>query len=267
MLGKRVLLVVGALVLGSVLLWLLERRHVPPAALEIGHATTRITQPRTPDGGVDFEAALNDGEAPPPEENAVVPLIRAAGTKILLGQRERVLQILGAGGGERTDTGVFVPRGPSYPYSDLASLDEKDRAVVRRWVAQNRRTLDLVVAASRRPRLWMPIVRDEDVRWVGGALGEPILDEALGREILRKLQSLPARPDVAPDVDRSERLVLLGGYIREVQKGVRAAGGNPAWAPANVALNAALREFNGLLDEVVPLPALPPDPEDGKPLT
>jgi hypothetical protein len=151
--------------------------------LEIGPDTTRLTGPLTPDGRVDYAAALNAGGAPDPEENAAIPLLRVLGTNALIGNREEVLRLLRAPEDLPAD-GIFLPAPEELPlFLDFEEMDVEQQAVLLDWLRANQAALDAVVEGTRRPRLWWPVVNEP--RTGALALALPIeasrpLGEALG---------------------------------------------------------------------------------------
>jgi hypothetical protein len=103
-------------------------------------------------------------------------LLEALGTGVLLGEVETVLAQVGAPASLPAE-GTFRPAPDHYPYGmPIAELDDAEElAAVERWIDDNRAALDGVVAASRRPRLWVPVVRDAD-----GAIAHALRVHRLG---------------------------------------------------------------------------------------
>jgi len=153
--------------LGGAVVLVLCLRNGPAAqpepegeALEVGHETTRLTGPLTPDGRVDYAAALNAVGAPDPEENAAIPLLRLLGTNSLVGNRAEVLRLLRAPDDLPAD-GIFVPAPEDLPLSmSFLDMEPREQELLLEWLRSNEAALEGVVEASRRPRLWWPVVDD-----------------------------------------------------------------------------------------------------------
>lgn len=128
-----------------------------PVRLAIGYETTRLLEPQSPEGRIDYAAALNAAGAPPPQENAAVAIVRILGTDALVGDEEVVLAMLGAPP-DLPAAGAFLPEPEDYWRAELDEMEGDELAVLSRWLAANQDPLDALVRASRSPRHWWPVV-------------------------------------------------------------------------------------------------------------
>jgi len=163
--------------------------------ITISKATTYLTGPVNEDGTVNYVAAINEiySKGVTRENNAAILLLKAVGPEMIDATvRGKVLEALGvdlpADGGYFMDLGdyvkatmVRVPRSDldEAPLSepDIEALDaarnkaiqQRDKAKAAQWNAEdypdiagwlkaNEKPLELIVAASKRPRYCMPIV-------------------------------------------------------------------------------------------------------------
>ena len=124
--------------------------------------------------------------------------------------------------------------------------------------------LRLTVLMAETPDLWSRIraysLRDRAFQWIEHALAGAHLDAALAATIQSDLQTLRPLPTLDLDVLGVERLRLLGTHTATVRQAILDEGGDPDWHPANVALDAALREVNLAYD--VQASALRATPEE-----
>lgn len=161
----------------------------------ISRETTRLTGPLRPDGYVDYLEAMNDrlSRGVTPESNGAVLLWKAVGREwIDEGIRDRYFRALGIeappadteaflpleewieGLEETTEPEEEEPEDPDVELPDVELLEEaaeeatrrpwteREQPVIARWLERNRRSLDTVVAASRRERFYLPLVTTED---------------------------------------------------------------------------------------------------------
>lgn len=149
--------------------------------------TTRITEPLTADGLVDYAAALNarNSEGLKPEDNAGVLLMKAFGADTIPeANRELYFKAMGiavpANEGLMRDLGQLVredleSRGENGEDTDAYSpfweqqgkatsrpWSRKEFPLVAKWVDANSEALKLAVAASQKPRLFFPLVPPEN---------------------------------------------------------------------------------------------------------
>lgn len=145
------------------LLWLL---FGPEPAIRVSRETTCVTEPLAADGLPDYAAAWVQmaGPAPPPEENAAVVLLEACWPLGIDGDLLAACRALG------------IPSDPPTkslrePHADAASgiSREKFDSVAGRpwkaaefpeleaWLRANQVAIDQIVAASKRPRYWLPM--------------------------------------------------------------------------------------------------------------
>jgi len=158
-----------------------------PAAVTISKETTYITAPLRPDGYPDYVAALNQiaSQGVTPENNAVVLLIRALGPgEMSPPVRKRYFKLLGMEplpetGDYLVDVNAWISRllqaqtaadsQAESGKSEEELCEELERIIDRpwtkeefphwaRWLEENEQALELVVAASRRPRHYSPLV-------------------------------------------------------------------------------------------------------------
>ena len=100
-----------------------------PDGIEIGPETTRLVEPLTTDGRIDYAAALNAVDAPPAADNAAIPLLAILGTDVLVGDRDAVRTLLGA----PRDLPAVASFGPepravwsTEPFSELAEPEREE---------------------------------------------------------------------------------------------------------------------------------------------
>jgi hypothetical protein len=165
---RRWLLILGGLIvlLIGVQLW--------PRPLRPGPDTTRITGPLRADGSIDYAAALNEigSKDVTPENNAAVLLVQAIGPAVI--EPELQLEFFRKlGFGPLPVQGEYLqPLGAAY----IANLDvlkrvqdemeasyrapwqPADHPELAQWLADNEQPLELCVAASERPRFYLPLV-------------------------------------------------------------------------------------------------------------
>ncbi len=154
--------------------------------ITVSKETTWITEPLYPNGAVNYVAALNGrlSEGVTPDNNAAALLMQVMGAKEIPKEiRPGFYQHLGIPVPEN-------PQGDLQPYGDF--LDEylrttggtakkterrklmeksfqtygrpwtrKEYPLVARWLDANEQAIDRIVAASRRPRLYVPIVPED----------------------------------------------------------------------------------------------------------
>lgn len=132
-------------------------------AIKPARDTTYFTKPLRPDGSVDYIAAINEqlSKGVTKENNAVVLLAQAFGPELFDKKRsEQALKVLG----------VKLPVNGKYlQSSEIAGMTitselarrwkAKESPKVAAWLNENKETLDLIVAASKRTRYFVPLVR------------------------------------------------------------------------------------------------------------
>jgi hypothetical protein len=160
----------------------------PAVPFTISVATTRITKPLKPDGTVDYAAALNArmSEGVTPENNAGVLLMQAIGPEAVSeAHREAFFKALGISVPTRNKRlllhyGEFVEEHlkpeqakseiniDRVPYWDQQTQSmkrpwsRKEFPLVAEWLDRNAEAIRLALAASKRPRLFFPIVVSDD---------------------------------------------------------------------------------------------------------
>lgn len=165
---RRWLLILGGLIvlLIGALLW--------PRPLKPGPDTTRITGPLRADGSIDYAAALNEihSKDVTPENNAAVLLVQAIGPAVIepelqleffrqlgfgpLPVQGEYLQPLGAA--YIADREVLKRVQDEMEASYRAPWQPADHPELAEWLTANEKPLELCVAASERPRFYLPLV-------------------------------------------------------------------------------------------------------------
>ncbi|HDZ44005.1 MAG TPA: hypothetical protein ENH80_08705 [Phycisphaerae bacterium] len=169
----------------GVLLVFLVWNYWPVAStITISPETTVITEPLNPDGTVNYFQAIVDrySEGVTPENNAAVLLVRALGPKAFDEEvRSESLRQLGLTEEElKKDTPYFEEltdfyrKHPSAEDDDAWKMQEllaelarrpwtaEDYPLVAAWLEANEKPLQLIVEASRRERLYCPLVSQSD---------------------------------------------------------------------------------------------------------
>jgi hypothetical protein len=177
---------------------------------KISPATTRITEPLTPDGMVDYAAALNTrmSQGVTPENNAGVLLIQVIGAdSVPEAQREAFFKTLGIPKPgkrlllrhgdfvekhlepEQAKTEILIDREPYWDQQTQSMKrpwSRKEFPLLADWLDVNADTLKLTVEACKRPRLYFPIVFAEGESLLLGSLS--LLTSDI-RELARLLTS------------------------------------------------------------------------------
>ena len=163
---------------------------IAPGGIIVSRETTFITGPLRKDGTVDYLAALNQrySQGVTPDNNAAVLLFQALGpAEILKPHRERFFERLGIaplpekGAYLEGFTAYFKRKSPGPPgrkewqerdisqmaYDELSRITDrpwskKDSPIGAAWLEENQEQIDLVVAASKRPRFYAPYVTGRD---------------------------------------------------------------------------------------------------------
>ncbi len=184
----------------------------PNPKITVSKETTFITEPLTKDGYVDYLAALNaiGSKGVTPQNNAAVLLHQAFGPKdIPKEKREHVARLLGIkslpdDGKYFVDSSSFLRRTrkePTKPSLDgnqdsvQAAMGQFERVrempwskdefpLVAAWLAENEKPLELILAASKRPRFYFPLFGSGEPTMVIEAL-LPLAQQA--REAARAL--------------------------------------------------------------------------------
>ena len=181
---KRVLIAAGAILL--VLLVAGVILHWPSRVkIEISPETTYVTGPVMPDGTINYVAALDAmvSEGVTRDNNAAIPLVRALGPGIFSASiRPEVLRRLGLAnlqdqGEYYVPVHVWLPNEADPADRQGLSVDEleeqlktaisapwseDDYPILAKWLDRNTPALDLLVAASKRTRYYVPIVSTSD---------------------------------------------------------------------------------------------------------
>lgn len=147
------------------------------SVIVIGKDTTVLTEPLDADGYVDFQAYLNDvlSEGATTENNAAVLLWHAYGPAYILKEHRKEffkhlgIDLLPEQGDYFRNFEEFVDDGKLRVFAGLArSWTKNEFPDVARWLVANDRALALVVTASKRPKLYQPLVG-----------GSPIMEQPL----------------------------------------------------------------------------------------
>ncbi|GAI85805.1 unnamed protein product, partial [marine sediment metagenome] len=206
----------------------------PSTKITLSHETTRISEPLNDDGTVNYLAAINAqySEGVTKDNNAAILLLQAAGPKILAPViKDKVLAILGLSslpseGDYFIRSGEYAPSSKEiYEFLEEA-LDgpwsAKDYPKLAGWLKANEKPLLLVIAATNRPRYYMPMLSpDEPPRIfsviVAGVQGWREMGNALASRAMLKLDSGDiegAQADLLA-VHRLARLVGQGPTVIE----------------------------------------------------
>ncbi len=146
--------------------WLAWGLFGPEPAIRVSRETTYVIEPLDADGLPDYAAAwlAMAGPAPPPEENAAVLLLQTCWPLVISRDLPAVCRSLG------------IPKDPPSeilrePHHDAASGISRQTCEevggrpwttdafpeMAAWLRENQVTIDRIVAASKRPRYWLPI--------------------------------------------------------------------------------------------------------------
>lgn len=194
----------GALAVGLAMsAWMAKPPELPkrfasgPLPYTISKETTWITEPLRPDGAVDYVAALNArlSEGVTPENNATVLLMQVMGSGVIEPEiREEFYRLLGVPLPETTEgtlqsywdfLGDYLEENePSSnreerqkefneksfdTYSRLWTREEFP--IVAKWLDENEQVIELIVAASKRPQMYVPVLPDDKDRFLLDSLG------------------------------------------------------------------------------------------------
>lgn len=198
------------------------RPEKPRPRVTLSKQTTFVTKPLREDGYVDYVAALNHAasEGVTPENNAAVLLCRAFGPgEIQAETRERFFRMLGIdplpkqgkyvvafsaytrrlvkqreAAGEQRDEDEYLDT----LYNDFGQIterpwSEKEFPEMVRWLRLNEEPLRLIVAATRRPRFYTPMIAPPDKDQPGALIAVllPMLQQT--REAARLLKARAMR--------------------------------------------------------------------------
>jgi hypothetical protein len=155
--------------------WVFWPVAAPP--LVISRETTFLTRPLNPDGTVNYVAAINEMLATgvTPENNAAGLVLAAIGPAMVdESVRATVLQELGVDDLPAQECFILLKdfvratRPALVPQLEVVvnrvltnwgtGLKPEDQSLAEAWLAANRRPLELLVEASRRPRFYVPLV-------------------------------------------------------------------------------------------------------------
>ena len=198
-----------------------------PGGIIISRETTFLTGPLRKDGTVDYVAALNHryAQGVTPENNAVIPLVQAFGLDYGDKQfREQFFKMLGIaplpekGPYLEAFEAYFVRKSPAgtapkdgqspdvqeKAYKELKRIQDrpwskKDSPIAAAWLEENQRQIDLIVAATKRPRFYAPLVAGRDEPGTVIALLLPV-----AQTVARRRPRLCARAMYRVAVGKSE---------------------------------------------------------------
>ena len=184
--------------------------ETPEMNVTVSKATTYFTGPLNKDGTVNYVAAYNslNGKGVTRDNNAAVLLLRAIGPNTTrYGANDskvdpiegKILELLGMGpwpekGGYFVNAGDYAGKVfPEDPDGDqaaafterifkswekltagAAAAQSKDHPEYAKWLESNRGPLQLVTAASKRPRFFIPVVSGSDPPSILGNLPGPV---------------------------------------------------------------------------------------------
>ena len=146
-----------------------EADDSPSTKVILSPETTRISEPLNDDGTVNYLAALNEqySKEVTAENNAAILLLQAAGPEMLpLVIKDELLAILGLPALPREGDYFVSSREYASNSKEMAQALEnaldgpwsaKDYPKVADWLKANEKPLSLVVAATNRPRYYMPL--------------------------------------------------------------------------------------------------------------
>ena len=195
-----------------------------PTKIELSYETTRILRPVNDDGTVNYLAALNEqySKGVTAENNAAILLLQAAGPEMLpLVIKDELLAILGLPALPRK--GDYFVRFATYAgeskegniFSLEAPWSAKDYPKVADWLKANEKALSLVVAATNRPRYYMPMLSaDEPPRVISLLIpGVQIQREMANALVSRAMLKLDSGDidGARADILAVHRLARLGG--------------------------------------------------------
>lgn len=255
--------------------------------ITISRATTYVLGPVNPDGTINYVAALNAqvSKGVTPENNAAIPLIRALGPDHLSPLfAERGLKALGM---------PPLPKRGHYLVSllafetplaresgtelDLEAMYERlrragrapwsatDYPIIYDWLRANERPLSLVVAATRRPRYYVPLLGwGEPPSMIGGlVLPHSGLSEVTRALVARAMLEVGSGdiPSARRDLMATRRLARLVGQSPTYEGWLLASGFEARASQAEGALVASAKlsasQARAHLAEVQALPPLP----------
>jgi len=147
--------------------------------ITVGKATTYITGPLNADGTVNYVAYINAKarKGVTPQNNAAVALARAFGPAFWDDEEPRAASCRALGIKPPPPKGDYfmrfydyletLDREPDAPYPDEDAAAEgpwraKDHPLTAAWLKANARPLEMIVAASKRPRCYRPIFSKSD---------------------------------------------------------------------------------------------------------
>ena len=142
----------------------------PSTKIILSHETTRISEPLNDDGTVSYLAALNEqySKGVTAENNAAILLLQAAGPKILAPViKDKVLSILGLSslpseGDYFISSREYAPHSKEMDQALENALDApwsaNDYPKLANWLKANEKPLLLVIAATNRPRYYIPML-------------------------------------------------------------------------------------------------------------
>ena len=214
----------------------------------ISRETTCITEPLNPDGTPNYVAAVNAlcGKGVTPDNNAAVLLLEALGPEMLMNKdtRAQVYRLLGIPP-PPADGAYFVPfqeyarshppedeetgiRPPSTDPNQRISepWHPKDDPLMAGWIQANARALDGVVSASRRERMFVPLVSPSDPPTLYDCFHNSSIPVALGRALAARGMLRLGQGQVEPasaDILALHRLGVLasqGPMLIDVYTGI-----------------------------------------------
>jgi type II secretory pathway pseudopilin PulG len=209
----------------------------------ISKETTYITEPLRPDGYPDYVRYFNDrlSQGVTPQNNATVVLLRALGPRELPADnadeyyRRLGMEPLPSKGDYYVDWITFsqqfsakdwpaVPRGDSRNAKEyFESLDDEGRRrpwtkadypLLARWLAANDKHIDQLVAASRRPRMYTPLLSEADATLVMTLLPVAQVSREAARALTARAMHRAGNGDIGGALDdlmACRRLASLAG--------------------------------------------------------
>ena len=173
-----------------------EEATTQPAKIAItpGKDTTVILGPLNDDGTANYVAALNEelSRGVTPENNAMIPLLKAFGAKEFFTGKEprrRAIAALGLKRPPKSDRPFvflyeFIVKHRADPDANESQLDAlweqaneslrqarrapwsaKQRPTIAAWLAANEKALELIVEASSRPCFYLPLTPSDESPW------------------------------------------------------------------------------------------------------
>lgn len=134
--------------------------------IELGRETTVLTRPLGPHGGPDYAQFLNDlfSRGVTDDTNAAVILVELFNPEQMFEPSVRARALAGLGH-EQPPVGPFLSMPQVAPEQLIQAMQTpwtpQERPAIAEWLTANERLLDRLVEATRRPRLYFPLVQIE----------------------------------------------------------------------------------------------------------